>query len=105
MKLPNFVPLRVRRFWHWEVEQRWIMSRFNPKAIRPGDFYEDCSYHPVVCTQNDRGDLYGISLIDGTGPRGCSAFHCGPIKMTVSQVLYVKKNWKPDGDPIDWREA
>ena len=63
--------------------------------IKKGDFYEDCSFHPVLCikvgkTKYERGDLYGISLVDGT-QRHCSYFHCGVVKLTkyeaINQVL------------------
>ncbi|MFF0066772.1 hypothetical protein ACFYRC_35720 [Streptomyces sp. NPDC005279] len=39
----------------------------NPAGIRVGDVYEDCSFHPVLCTEiDDDGGvvLSGISLID-----------------------------------------
>jgi hypothetical protein len=77
--------LGFRHFWHWQVEQRWVMSRLNPKAIRPGHLYENCNYHPMVCLRNDHGDLTGISLVNGQ-VGGCSVFHCGPFKMTVEQA-------------------
>ena len=59
--------------------------------IRPGDIYEDCSYHPVLCVENYRGDLVGYSLLDGTYPRSCSMFHCGTPKMTPEQVAEAIK--------------
>lgn len=29
------------------------MTQDQPGDIRPGDIYEDCSFHPVLCTFND----------------------------------------------------
>ena len=47
-------------------------------ALRPGVFYEDCKYHPMVCVGvNLRKDtLMGISLVDGV-VSACSIRHCG----------------------------
>jgi hypothetical protein len=72
-----------------------------PVRIRPGDLYEDCSYHPCRCLTAEpsgwtRGwrrwlglimdiDLTGISLLDGSR-RSCSARHCAPVKLTVAEV-------------------
>lgn len=65
------------------------------REIRPGDFYEDCRYHPMVCVDNYRGDdLRGVSLITGMGPSSCSMFHCGVVKMTEKEALERKRNWK-----------
>jgi len=46
-----------------------------PGQIKPGDIYEDCSFHPVLCTFNDGDEIQGISLIDATAPRACSIGH------------------------------
>jgi hypothetical protein len=46
-----------------------VMDPRNPAGIRVGDVYEDCSFHPVLCTEiDDDGGvvLSGISLIDGS---------------------------------------
>ena len=75
----------------------WAHSRLNKNGFRVGDIYEDCSYHPVLCTEAGGGDLWGISLIDGTSPRGCSVFHCGPVKMTLDEAVQVKKEWNGNG--------
>jgi len=37
-------------------------------VVRPGDFYEYCFFHPVVCVRVDDDDVQGISLIDGSEP-------------------------------------
>lgn len=33
--------------------------------IRPGDFYEDCAYHPCLCIRVFEDEVSGISLADG----------------------------------------
>lgn len=54
--------------------------------IRKGDFYEDCGYRPMVCIENDHGDLTGVSL--RSGQIGCcSMFHCGVVKLTKAEAL------------------
>ena len=62
--------------------------------IEVGDLYEDCAYHPVLCTLADyEGDeLNGISLIDGSQPRSCSPTHCGPVRLTVAEALAIKQD-------------
>lgn len=91
------MPMRLRRFWHWQIEQRWVMSRLNPKSIRPGDLYENCNYHPMLCLKNDYGDLTGISLV--TGSVGCcSMFGCGPFKMSVEEAETARKKILEDAE-------
>jgi hypothetical protein len=64
--------------------------------IKPGDFYEDCRYHPVLCVMADYSpsgdDLQGISLVDG-GIGSCSPRNCGPIKVTPMQAIHRRINW------------
>ena len=69
----------------------------DPESILPGDFYEDCAYHPCVCVASsiEDDDLCGISLIDGTQPRSCSLKHCGVRRLTIEQVW----EWKTKGPP------
>jgi hypothetical protein len=61
--------------------------------ITIGSIYEDCAYHPVLCTfKNDEEDeMGGISLIDGQ-LRSCSVFHCGPEPISLSQALEIKRD-------------
>lgn len=65
--------------------------------IQPGDIYEDCAYHPCLCTEvEDEGDdisVSGISLIDGSYPRPCSLNHCGVIKMTLEEAWHRKREF------------
>lgn len=66
-----------------------------PEAqIEPGVIYEDCAYHPVLCTHASTEDdeLEGISLIDGA-VRACSMFHCGAEVLTLRQVLAIKRDF------------
>ncbi|MFE5537274.1 hypothetical protein [Streptomyces sp. NPDC056492] len=67
----------------------------NPAGIRVGDIYEDCSFHPVLCTEIDDDGwvvLSGVSLIDGTYPRSCDAQYCGPIRIPVEEVMAIKQD-------------
>ena len=61
--------------------------------IQVGSIFEDCAYHPVLCTlRNDEEDeMEGISLIDGQ-IRRCSVFHCGAEPLTVAQALAIKRD-------------
>ena len=60
------------------------------QQIKPGDYYMDCSYHPVLCTAADGYTLEGISLIDGSSPRSCSLINCRPRKLTFKAALRLK---------------
>jgi hypothetical protein len=48
-----------------------------PGELVPGDLFEDCRYHPCLCTEGnsskDVDGVLGISLVNGT-PSGCSIF-------------------------------
>lgn len=65
------------------------------KEIRIGTIYEDCAYHPVLCTKvEDVGyDKYltGVSLFNGA-ERECSLRHCGPHRMTAEAIALRIKN-------------
>jgi hypothetical protein len=64
------------------------------EALRPGMIYEDCSFHPCLCTNVETdGEVNGISLIDGSAPRGCDLHHCGVEILTVSDVLEVRRDF------------
>jgi hypothetical protein len=64
-----------------------------PGDINPGDIYEDCAFHPVLCTRNDGGVLMGISLIDATTPRTCDLKHCGVIRLSIDDVIAARADW------------
>jgi len=59
-----------------------------PSDIVPGDYYEDCSGHPCLCTDVDVSDdgrdaeISGVSLVDGTFPRSCTLIGCWPRRMS-----------------------
>ena len=69
------------------------MTTDPPGDIRPGDIYEDCSYHPVLCTSNDGDQIQGISLIDATAPRACSIGFCAVIKLSIDDVITARADW------------
>jgi hypothetical protein len=68
-----------------------------PGHIEPGDYFEDCRYHPAVCVRidYDEDDIVGLSLVDGS-PSGCSLSHCGVRKLSFDEALAIKRlglNW------------
>jgi hypothetical protein len=66
--------------------------------LKPGDIYESCSYHPVLCLGvNYKSDeVWGISLIDGSYPRSCSLVHCGVRKLTPKAAWEIKLHGPSD---------
>lgn len=93
------------------IEYR-IEEDTSPDDIKPGDIYEDCGYHPVLCTWRDGDEVAGISLIDGSRPRSCSLSHCGVVRLEIAAVgraversrSLSTSTWSPlpnsDGDSI-----
>lgn len=71
-------------------------SVVRPGELLPGDLFEDCRYHPCLCTEGGSADdpdgVCGISLVDGS-PCGCSIAQCGLRKLTVGEVV----RWKYHG--------
>ena len=61
-------------------------------SLRPGDIYESCNYHPVLCLGADyRSDeVWGISLVDGSYPHCCSLLPCGLRKLTPKQAWLLR---------------
>ena len=61
-------------------------------GLSPGDIYEDCAFHPVVCVEvnYETDDIWGVSLIDGSYPRSCSLRHCGIRKLTIEEAWKIK---------------
>src|SRR2546421_12377138 len=74
-----------------EFDKRMLRA-FKQLAIKPGDIYESCSYHPVLCLGVDykSDEIWGVSLIDGTHPHNCSLVHCGVRKLTPRQAWELK---------------
>lgn len=68
------------------------------KEFKVGDIYLDVFYHPTLCTQitieEDDVCLEGISLYDGTYPRGCSVMHSGPEKISVERAWKMKLKYQ-----------
>jgi hypothetical protein len=67
-----------------------------PGDLKPGDLFEDCRYHPCLCTEvgsdDDPSGVWGISLVDGT-PSGCCIWNCELRKLTLEEAL----SWKCHG--------
>lgn len=72
---------------------------------QPGDLYEDCAHHPVWCYLAERvtpwwrpwrrdWDLCGVSLLDGSRPRSCSARYCGVRRLTLDEALSMRGAWE-----------
>jgi hypothetical protein len=56
--------------------------------IKPGDIYEDTFYHPCLCVDIvDNTLVQGISLIDGSYPRG------EEIGLSLIRKLSVGEAW------------
>ena len=69
--------------------------------FKPGDFYEDCAFHPCLCTHVSGHDIEGISLIDGSVPRSCDIVHCGVRKLTLEDVLQIKEKGPLESESRD----
>ncbi|MFC1827765.1 hypothetical protein ACFLZQ_07550 [Thermodesulfobacteriota bacterium] len=65
----------------------------NADDIKPGDIYEDCSFHPCLWTATNGQEVWGISLINGSYPRSCDINICGVRKLSVEEALL----WKTKG--------
>ena len=79
----------------FEEQMRRVREQLN---LAPGDVYEDCAWHPVLCVSVDyeNDEICGISLIDGTYPRSCSLRHCGVRKLTVEEAWEVRQKGPSD---------
>ena len=93
-------------------------STDSPSEFQPGDYYEDCAFHPCVCisTSVENDEIMGISLADGTFPRSCSPRYCGVRKLTFAEAVHWRffgpsdqtvsadKRWWYDEPKEDWLE-
>lgn len=75
-----------------------IKNIFLSGEIRVGDLYTDCSGFPLKCTLSKGDDLEGISLIDGSGPRCCSRYNCGPEKISEEKANQLVEAFNKDGE-------
>ena len=66
--------------------------------LRPGDYYEDCFYHPCLCIRVLDDEVSGISLVDGSVPRSCSVGHCGIRQLTYDEAVEWKLYGPPDAE-------
>jgi hypothetical protein len=66
--------------------------------LSPGDIYEDCAFHPVVCVEvdYDHDEIRGVSLVDGTYPRACSLRFCGVRKLGIAEAWEIRRNGPSD---------
>lgn len=67
--------------------------------LKPGDFYEDCAYHPCLCTRTLDDAVEGISLVNGSLPRQCGVPHCGVRKLTFEEAVEWRFHGPPDVPP------
>lgn len=68
--------------------------------LKPGDIYESCSLHPVLCLGVDYKEdlIWGVSLIAGTHPISCSLVHCGVRKLTPKAAWRIKMRGPEDAE-------
>jgi hypothetical protein len=64
--------------------------------IRPGDIYEDCSYHPCLCVGATEHEVWGVSLIDGSQPRSCDIQNCDVRLLSVDEAWQIKVSGPSD---------
>ena len=69
------------------------------EEIRSGEFYEDCAYHPCLCTGTEMGTVEGISLVDGSYPRNCGVPQCDVRKLTFEEAVQWRLHGPPDVPP------
>ena len=62
-------------------------------VIKPGDIYEDCAFHPVLCLEAYEDTVIGVSLIDASFPRNCSIRHCGVVKLAPEDVIEIRRDF------------
>jgi len=82
-----------------ELDKKFLQAH-RKLAIKPGDIYESCSCHPVLCLGVDYkiDEIWGVSLIDGGYPQSCSLLHCGIRKLSPKQAWQIKMNGPLEAD-------
>lgn len=65
------------------------------QRIKRGDFFLDCFDNPCICTRASYidDDIEGISLIDGSAPRGCSPRHCVVDCISRTKAFQMKADF------------
>lgn len=79
--------------------------------IEVGDFFEGCSFHPLLCVESDyeEDSLAGISIVDGS-LQSCSVRSCGVRKLTPREAITWRFRGPQDvdegyGDPDEWEKS
>jgi hypothetical protein len=82
-----------------ELDKR-LNQAFKKLGLKPGDIYESCTYHPVLCLGVDykQDEIWGVSLVDGTHPMSCSLIQCGIRKLTPKQAWAIKMYGPSDSE-------
>ena len=60
------------------------------ESIQPGDFYEDCFFHPCLCVSAENGELTGVSLVDGSFPRACHEAQWHVRQLSLDEAMHWK---------------
>lgn len=64
------------------------------EAAKPGTFYEDCRWHPMVCVSVDEKEDEGVGISMITGDTGsCSLRHCGVVSLTPHEAVQRRISW------------
>ena len=102
----------ARDWFYYHLNPFWIAGKIGyrvrvwkaEREIRPGDIYEDCRYHPMVCISNIEDNLTGVSMV--TGAIGCcSQSSCGVIKFkNYSEAQKAATKLIEETDAIEERE-
>lgn len=70
------------------------MNEIKSETICSGDIYEDSAFHPCLCIEANKEDIWGISLIDGSYPRSEVPLISGVRKLTVEEAWGIKMSWE-----------
>jgi len=85
--------------WNWKKHLNnlsfWAEDIMSKQRIKPGDFFLDCFDNPCICTRASYVDdtIEGISLIDGSAPRGCSPRHCVVDRISMTKAFQMKADF------------
>lgn len=85
----------------FESEFQEAMARAKAELqLAPGDIYEDCKFHPVVCVEvnYDEDSISGVSMIDGSYPRSCSLRFCGVRKLSIAEAWEIRQRGPLDDE-------